>query len=75
MRTIEAIFDGKVLRPNDPLALAPNTRVKLTIEVLKSTKKGSASFLRTAQSLALDGPSDWAVRIDDYLYGKKELDR
>jgi predicted DNA-binding antitoxin AbrB/MazE fold protein len=35
MQTIEAIYDGKVLHPNDPLALKPNTRVRLTIEVIQ----------------------------------------
>ena len=69
MQTIEAVFDGKVLRPNDQLALAPNTKVRLTIEVLKPAKKEASSFLCTARSLALDGPPDWAERIDAYLYG------
>jgi hypothetical protein len=29
--TIHAVYDGQVLRPEEPLALRPNTRVVLTI--------------------------------------------
>ena len=29
VRTIEAVFDGMVLRPTEPLALAANTRVRV----------------------------------------------
>jgi predicted DNA-binding antitoxin AbrB/MazE fold protein len=69
VRIIEAVFDGKVLRPEDPLALEPNTRVRITIESLEPEKDTSASFLDTARSLNLDGPADWAANIDTYLYG------
>ena len=68
-KTIEAVFDGKVLRPNDALTLEPNTRVLITIEPVEPPTKGSVSFLDTALSLKLDGPRDWAVNIDTYLYG------
>ena len=68
-KTIEAIFDGKVLRPKDTLALEPNTRVRITIEPVEPTTKGAVSFLDTAISLKLDGPRDWAVNINTYLYG------
>ncbi len=30
-QTIEAVFDGAVLRPDLPLSLAPNTRVRINI--------------------------------------------
>lgn len=68
-KTIEAIFDGKVFRPKDALALEPNTRVRITIEPVEPTSKGCVSFLDTALSLKLEGPRDWAVNIDTYLYG------
>ena len=68
-KTIEAIFDGKVFRPKDALTLDPNTRVRITIEPVQPATKGAVSFLDTAISLKLDGPNDWAVNIDTYLYG------
>ena len=69
VETIEAIFDGKVLRPENPLTLEPNTRVRVTVETLEPDTRESTSFLETAQSLNLDGPRDWAENIDSYLYG------
>jgi predicted DNA-binding antitoxin AbrB/MazE fold protein len=69
IKTIEAVFDGKVFRPKDALTLEPNTRVRITIEPVEPTTKGAVSFLDTAISLKLDGPRDWAVNIDTYLYG------
>jgi len=69
IKTIEAVFDGKVFRPKDALTLEPNTRVRITIEPVEPTTKGAISFLDTAISLNLDGPPDWAVNIDTYLYG------
>jgi hypothetical protein len=32
IRTLDAVFDGEVLRPEEPLELQPNTRVRITIE-------------------------------------------
>jgi hypothetical protein len=69
-RSIEAVFDGSTLRPDEPLELPPNTRVRLTIESLP-TPKAAASFLRTARSLDLAGPRDWSSNLEAYLYGEK----
>ena len=30
------------------------------------------SFLETAESLQLDGPSDWSENLDKYLYGEEK---
>ncbi|MGH9453637.1 MAG: antitoxin family protein [Terriglobia bacterium] len=69
-KIIEAIFDGVALRPDEPLELPPNTRVRLTIE--SPTPPGTpGSFLRTARALALSGPRDWSANIETYLYGQK----
>ncbi len=32
----------------------------------------SSLFLQTARTLDLNGQSDWAAHLDDYLYGEKE---
>jgi hypothetical protein len=68
--TVYATFDGEVLRPDGPVPLAANTRVRVTIETEGATHQPSASFLRTAQALNLDGPPDWSARLEDYLYGE-----
>lgn len=81
--TIEAFFDGDVLRPTQPLTLEPNTIVRITIETItvavenelpdtnepKPTSKRK-SFLETARSLNLDGPPDWSKNIDNHLYSQ-----
>lgn len=69
VKTIEAVFDGQVLRPEGPLVLEPNTCVRITIETVEPTPVSATSFLRTARSLHLDGPPDWAANLDTYLYG------
>ena len=69
-KTLHAIYDGKVLRPEEPLDLKPNIRVRLTIDVLELETPKRRSFLQTARSLKLEGSSDWSVRFEDYLYGK-----
>ncbi|GAK50784.1 hypothetical protein U14_02025 [Candidatus Moduliflexus flocculans] len=68
--TVEAVFDGMVFRPIHAIGLEPNTYVKMNIETAKPAK--SLSFLQTARMLDLDGPSDWAARLEDYLYGDKD---
>jgi len=71
VRTIEAVFDGEVLRPENPLALEPNTRVRITIETVESRTEEATSFLDVALSLNLEGPPDWAANIDTYLYDRE----
>jgi predicted DNA-binding antitoxin AbrB/MazE fold protein len=67
--TLEAIYDGEVLRPIGPIDLEPNTRVIITFEANGVKEKETRSFLQTARSLNLEGPPDWSEKIEDYLYG------
>jgi predicted DNA-binding antitoxin AbrB/MazE fold protein len=69
-RTVEAVFDGEVLRPEEPLELKPNARVRITVEEETTLETKRRSFLKTAKSLNLVGPPDWSERIEDYLYGQ-----
>jgi predicted DNA-binding antitoxin AbrB/MazE fold protein len=66
---IEAVFDGNVFLPVKPLALKPNSRVMMIVEIIPAPP--TTSFLKTARSLNLDGPSDWSKNLDNYLYGDK----
>ena len=65
--TIEAVFDGEVLRPDQPLELKPNTRVTLVVTT-PDTSERTESFLDTAMSISLEGPADWSENLDRYLY-------
>ncbi len=68
---IEALFDGEVFRPAEPITLRPNTQVWINIETKQPDKDSAQSFLRTARSLNLDGPPDWSLNFEHYLYGDK----
>ncbi len=61
--TVDAIYDGEALRPESPLVLKPNTRVRITIETVEPAPQTTESFLHTARSLNLDGPRDWAENL------------
>ena len=72
-RTLLVIFDGEVLRPQEPVDLEPNARYRVSIEEVPA---GDASphepgvfdnLLELAQ--ALDLPPDFAAQVDHYLYG------
>lgn len=66
---VDATFDGAVFRPSEPVALPPNTHVRLTVEPVVGGPPAGASFLDTAESLHLKGPPDWSANLDNYLYG------
>jgi len=70
-RVIPATFDGAKFHPDEPVPIPPNTRVLLTVEPV-TPERGPAkarSFIETARSLRIDGPSDWSSRVDHYLNG------
>lgn len=71
IKTLYAVFDGKVLHPEEPVELKPSSRVRLTIESAEASRTKSCSFLQTARSLNLAGPADWSARFEEYLYGSK----
>jgi predicted DNA-binding antitoxin AbrB/MazE fold protein len=62
-QTLDATFDGAVFRPDQPIELESNTRVRITIEPATKSDERSESFLRVARSLNLDGPKDWSSRL------------
>jgi hypothetical protein len=69
--TLHATFDGEVLRPEEALAIPPNTRVLVTIQRIEEEPPTHRSFLKTASSLNLEGPPDWSSRLGDYLHEHK----
>ncbi len=71
---IAAVFDGQVFRPTEPIELPANTRVQITIETVTPDEQETVSFLQTARSLNLEGPSDWSANVDKYLYGQGTQD-
>lgn len=83
-KILDATYDGEVFRPDEPIDLASNTKVKVIIEekpkklkLVEKPKKGKGepyAFLRYARSVSIDAPLDFASNLDEYLYGGKSLD-
>ena len=69
--TVYATFDGEVIRPDEPVELAPNTRIRVTIESEEPQVGEPYSFLKAARAANLEGPADWSERVDHYLYGRE----
>lgn len=71
-KTIDATFDGEVFRPDEPVDLEPNTKVKIQLNVMEKRETGEPySFFEFAQSIDIDLPPDFATNLNDYLYGGK----
>ena len=72
-RTLFAIFDGEVFRPEEPIFLEPNTRVRVFIDEERQQKKKTGEpycSLDAMLAANIDGPPDWSERIHQYLYGE-----
>ncbi len=69
VQTIEAIFDGQVFRPADPLDLPSDTRCRLTVETLPVAGSGDVWSLLAQAAGSIEAPADWADQHDHYLYG------
>jgi len=69
--TVDVIFDGEVLRPQEPLALTRDKHYSVTIEETADRAVGAEDAWSVLQSLAgtYDGPSDWSSQHDHYIYG------
>jgi len=69
-KTLTAVFDGQVLRPEGPVDLKPNARYQLIIE-REVREIGDQDAWETLEQLAgtVQGPDDWAAEHDHYLYG------
>lgn len=65
---VDAVFDGDVLRPDDALPLAPNTRVRITIEVVASPATRD-SWEQTLLSAA----KDCGVSLPNAALSREEL--
>jgi len=67
-KTMHAIYDGKVLRPEEPVNLEKNVRYLITIE--RKEKAGQNLWDTLSEfSGKVEGPDDWSKEHDHYLYG------
>jgi hypothetical protein len=71
---INGTYDGRAIHPDEPLPLARNTRITITVHAEEPREEGdddvgATTFFAVARSLSIEGPTDWSARIDHYLYG------
>jgi predicted DNA-binding antitoxin AbrB/MazE fold protein len=66
--TIDAMFDGEVFRPSQPVELKPNTPVKLTVEAAKGLNDNhdSSEILRVLAERYASGEAATAARHDEH---------
>jgi len=69
-KTIEAVFDGKVFRPEGNVDLEPNRPYVLTVTEKKEKPAVSDAWsILGSLTGTVDAPEDWAQEHDHYLYG------
>jgi len=71
LQTIEAVFDGKALIPQNGLHLIEGKRYKLIVQPFDQDVAPGESAWDVLSHLVgtVEGPADWASEIDHYLYG------
>ena len=78
-KTLRAIFDGEVLRPEEPADLKPNTRYLVTIErEAEGEEAGAAGAYPLTEILGLAtdlGVADLSIRHSWYAHGRLEDNR
>jgi hypothetical protein len=75
-QTVTAVYDGQVLRPEAPLDLTPYARYRVTITPIgaeDTERPGEAEptawDILDALAGTIEGPPDWSLEHDHYLYG------
>ncbi len=70
VKTLEAVFDGKVFRPEGKIDLIPNRHYILVIQE-KDEEPDSLNAWDVLDKLTgtVEAPQDWALEHDHYLYG------
>ena len=71
MQTVEAVYDGKVLRLKKKLEIKPNTSVMVTVKPIQAKRASKKSALEVIESLKIDAPPDWSENIEEYLQAQK----
>jgi len=71
-KTFHAVFDGKVLHPEEELDLKPDTRYIITIERDERVEGDSLWDILSELAGTVEGPQDWSEEHDHYLYGTPE---
>ena len=74
-KTLHAIFDGNVLRPEESIDLELNVRYLVTIERKEDAVSQNLWDTLKKFSGKVEGPEDWSKEHDHYLYGVPKRDK
>jgi hypothetical protein len=66
-KTLTAVFDGKVLVPDEPAGLDENERYELTVS--ESVGEVSIWDVLDRHSGTIEMPEDWALEHDHHIHG------
>lgn len=74
MIQFSAHFDGRNICPDEPISLPENVPLRITVDEAAATPtpaNGTLDLFDRLESEAglIDGPTDWALEHDHYLYG------
>ena len=68
-KSLHVVFDGVMLRPEEPLDLEPNAHYLVTIERKEAIGKQNVWDVLSKYAGTVEGPEDWSEEHDHYLYG------
>lgn len=69
MLSVRAHFDGKQIQLDEPVKLKPDTRLLITVLNEEKPEDKTLFELLEAPIGNIEGPEDWSVNHDHYLYG------
>ncbi len=68
IRTIRGVLESPtVLRLDEPVGLPLHVPVEVTIRESSPAERQASTFLQLAQSLEIDGPTDFSERWEEYV--------
>ena len=69
-KTLEAVFDGEVFRPESKIGLMPHKHYILIVsEKAEEPSDSNAWDILGRLTGSVEAPEDWAREHDHYLYG------
>lgn len=78
VKSVRAIFDGKVFKPEDPVDLKPNVRCVVTIEseseITVQSDEGTYPLTEIAKMATDMGVTNLSTRHSWYAHGRLEND-
>jgi predicted DNA-binding antitoxin AbrB/MazE fold protein len=63
-QSITVVFDGRVLRPEKPLELKPNTRYVISIQESVGQAEADAWDVLEEMTGTIEVPPDWSINHD-----------